>query len=200
MYAYLKGEITQRGPSSVVIEVGGVGYDVRVTTATLADLHDSGPQTIYTHLIVREDAHTLFGFSTEMERRMFLALVGVSGVGATTAVVVLSTMKVPEIVAAIKAEKPEAFKIVKGVGAKTASQIVLDLKSKIAELFQDILPCSPSAEQPVGNADTIDEATKALVALGFKTTGAKQAVLDANRESPGLETAGLFAAALKFLA
>lgn len=198
MYAYLKGEITYRSPAFIVVEAGGVGYHVNVPLSTYTAIHGQERATIYTHLIVREDAHTLYGFATQVERSLFVQLIGVTGVGATTAQLILSSMSVDEVRAAVIGEQAHVLQRVKGIGAKTAKQIILDLKSKLSKEAPDagavLLPT-------LADSQAREEALSALIALGFQRIAVQKALNVVLKESPNLtRVEDLIKAALKALA
>lgn len=198
MYAYLKGEITYRSPAFIVVEAGGVGYHVNVPLSTYTAIHGQERTTIYTHLIVREDAHTLYGFATQVERSLFVQLIGVTGVGATTAQLILSSMSVDEVRAAVIGEQAHVLQRVKGIGAKTAKQIILDLKSKLSKEATDagavLLPT-------LADSQAREEALSALIALGFQRIAVQKALNVVLKESPNLmRVEDLIKAALKALA
>jgi Holliday junction DNA helicase RuvA len=137
--------------------------------------------TIYTHLIIREDAHTLYGFGTQAERSLFVQLIGVTGVGATTAQLIMSSMNVDEIRAAIIGEQVHLLQQVKGIGAKTAKQIILDLKSKLLKDAPDgpvLLPTASNAYR--------EEALSALLALGFNRIAVQKALNALVQEHPNI--------------
>jgi holliday junction DNA helicase RuvA len=171
MYAYLKGEIAYRSPAFIVVEVQGVGYHVNIPLSTYIVLEGKEKATIYTHLIVREDAHTLYGFSTQTERSLFIHLIGVTGVGATTAQLLLSSMSVDEIRAAVIGEQAHVLQRVKGIGAKTAKQIILDLKDKLSKDAGDAPVLLPALDNSVR-----EEALSALLALGFNRIAVQKAL------------------------
>lgn len=172
MYAYLKGEITFRSPAFIVVETGGVGYHVNIPLSTYTAIEGQERATIYTHLIVREDAHTLFGFATQTERNMFVQLIGVTGVGATTAQLILSSMTVDEVRAAIIGEQAHVLQRVKGIGAKSAKQIILDLKGKLSKESPDGPVLLPS----LADNNLREEALSALMALGFNRIAVQKAL------------------------
>jgi Holliday junction DNA helicase RuvA len=180
MYAYLKGEITFRSPAFIVVEVSGVGYHVNIPLSTYTAIQGQERCTIYTHLIVKEDAHTLFGFATQVERNMFIQLIGVTGVGATTAQLILSSMTVDEVRAAVIAEQAHVLQKVKGIGAKTAKQIILDLKSKLSKEAPDAPTLLPSMVDGVVR----EEALSALMALGFNRIAVQKALNAVVRDNP----------------
>jgi Holliday junction DNA helicase RuvA len=198
MYAYLKGEITFRSPAYLIVEVGGVGYHVNIPLSTFTATQGQDRATLYTHLQVKEDAHTLFGFATQVERSMFVQLIGVTGVGATTAQLILSAMTVDEVRAAVIGEQAHVLQRVKGIGAKTAKQIILDLKNKLSKEAPDaaLLPL-PSAQD---NA-LREEALSALLALGFNRIAVQKALNAVQKDNPSLaRVEELIKLALKALA
>lgn len=197
MYAYLKGEITYRSPAFIVVEAGGVGYHVNIPLSTYTVLEGQERATVYTHLIVREDAHTLFGFATQTERGLFVQLIGVTGVGATTAQLILSYMTVDEIRAAIIGEQAHVLQRVKGIGAKTAKQIILDLKSKMTKEAPD----SGAVLLPMLDNNAREEALSALISLGFQRIAVQKALNAVQKDNPNVaRVEDLIKLALKALA
>jgi holliday junction DNA helicase RuvA len=180
VFAYLTGKIAFRNPAFLVVDVHGVGYHVNVPVSTYSALEGKEEATIYTHLIVREDAHTLFGFATQTERGLFIQLIGVTGVGATTAQLLLSSMSVDEIRSAIIGEQAHVLQRVKGIGAKTAKQIILDLKDKLAKGNTSdapvLLPAADNAAR--------EEALAALLTLGFNRIAVQKALNAVQKENP----------------
>ena len=163
MIAYLDGKITYKSPTHIHLDVGGIAYDVQLSLHSYGLLESLDKVKIYTQLIIRDDAHTLYGFMTEEEKNLFNKLISVSGIGPNTARVILSYMTPPDTTNAILTDNVAAFKKVKGVGPKTAQRIILDLKDKLLKSAPD-----------VGNLTSLsapsirDEAISALVALGFQ--------------------------------
>ena len=197
MYAYLKGAITFRNPDFITLEVGGVGYHVNIPLSTYTAMEGKEQVTIYTHLIVREDAHTLFGFATQTERYMFVQLIGVTGVGATTAQLILSSMTVDEVRSAIIGEQAHVLQRVKGIGAKTAKQIILDLKNKLAKEAPDGF----AVLLPAIDNNVREEALSALVSLGFNRIAVQKALNQAMQDNTTLtKVEDLIKQALKILA
>ena len=195
-YAYLKGDLSWKSPAAVVVEVNGVGYHVHIPLSTFSAIQNLDKATIYTHLIVREDAHTLFGFATQVERTMFIQLIGVTGVGATTAQLILSSMTVDEVRSAIIGEQAHVLQRVKGIGGKTAKQIILDLKDKLSKESPDGPVLLPMADQAVR-----EEALNALMSLGFSRIAIQKALNAVLKENPGLtKVEDLIKAALRALA
>jgi Holliday junction DNA helicase RuvA len=179
MFAYLKGEITYRSPAFIVVDVNGVGYHVNIPLSTYTAIQGQERATIYTHLIVREDAHTLFGFGTQAERSLFVQLIGVTGVGATTAQLILSSMTVDEVRAAVIGEQAHVLQKVKGIGAKTAKQIILDLKTKLTKESPDGPVLLPALDNTVR-----EEALSALVSLGFNRIAVQKALNAVMKDNP----------------
>lgn len=197
MYAYLKGEITYRTPTFIVVDVQGVGYHVNIPLSTFTAIEGQDKATIYTHLIVREDAHTLYGFATQTERNMFIQLIGVTGVGATTAQLILSSMTVDEVRAAVIGEQAHILQKVKGIGAKSAKQIILDLKSKLSKESPD----GPVLLPNMVDSLVREEALSALLALGFNRIAVQKALNNVVAANPGaLKVEDLIKLALKALA
>jgi Holliday junction DNA helicase RuvA len=179
MYAYLKGEITFRSPAFLVLDVNGVGYHVNIPLSTYSAVEGQERATLYTHLLVREDAHTLYGFATQTERSLFVQLIGVTGVGATTAQLILSSMTVDEVRSAVIGEQAHVLQRVKGIGAKTAKQIILDLKSRLTKEAPEGAVLLPLADNTIR-----EEALSALVALGFNRIAVQKALNAVLKEQP----------------
>lgn len=197
MYAYLKGDITFKSPAFITLEVNGIGFHVNIPLSTYTAIEGQERTTIYTHLIVKEDSHTLFGFATQTERYMFVQLIGVTGVGATTAQLILSSMTVDEVRTAVIGEQAHVLQRVKGIGAKTAKQIILDLKSKLTKEAPDgmavLLPAVDNAIR--------EEALSALIALGFNRIAVQKALNQVMKDNASAgKVEELIKAALKALA
>ena len=176
MYEYIKGLLVEATPAYAVIECGGVGYYINISVNTYSQIVALQQVSLYIHQIVREDALLLYGFFNKEERTVFRQLISVSGIGANTASVMLSSMTVKEIAGAILTENVNAIKSVKGIGLKTAQRVILDLKDKID--MADVLPAQfAAAEGPEISAGGVaKEAIEALVALGYSQTEANRAV------------------------
>lgn len=197
MYAYLKGEITYRSPAFITLEVNGIGFHLNIPLSTYTALQGQERSTVYTHLIVKEDSHTLYGFATQVERSMFVNLIGVTGVGATTAQLILSSMTVDEVRAAVIGEQAHILQRVKGIGAKTAKQIILDLKNKLSKEA----PESPTLLPSIADESLREEALSALLALGFNRIAVQKALNAILREQPNIsKVEELIKLALKSLA
>lgn len=161
MIEFLKGRLVEKNPSFVVIECNGVGYYVNISLHTYSQIPDKESITLYTHVSIREDAHVLYGFAAPDERVFFRQLISVSGVGATTAQLVLSSLTPADAAAAIVNEEVAILQGVKGIGGKTAQRIIIDLKDKVSKL-------EINQEISFGSHNTNkQEALSALLALGF---------------------------------
>jgi Holliday junction DNA helicase RuvA len=163
MYEYIKGSIIQRQPTHLVVETGGIGYHISISLHSFTQLDGVKEATILTHLIVKEDSHTLFGFTTEEERFLFIQLISVNGVGPNTARLILSSLEPISIRSAIINGDDLMFKKVKGVGPKTAQRIIIDLRDKMAK----DLPSLDSKDNKSTAYHLKNEAISALIALGF---------------------------------
>ncbi len=168
MIHHLNGRLIEKSPTHAVIECGGVGYFVNISLHTFSALGEDENVRLLTHLVVREDAHTLFGFHQEDERTVFLKLISVSGVGASTGRMIMSSMSPDEVKTAILGGDVKAIQSVKGIGAKTAQRIIVDLQDKIGEVAggTEIIPLG-------GNTAKL-EALSALSSLGFDKTKANK--------------------------
>lgn len=182
MIAYLDGKITYKSPTHIFVDVGGIAYDVQISLNTYGVIESLDTTKLYTQLIVRDDAHNLFGFHTMEEKELFNKLISVSGIGPNTARVILSYMTPKETVNAILTDNVAAFKKVKGVGPKTAQRIILDLKDKVVKNAADI-PDLESLTSP----SIRDEAIAALLALGFQKNQVNKAVDKALSQDSGID-------------
>ena len=180
MIAHIEGILESKIPTQVVIDVNGVGYILNISLNTYDELPSKGKLRLFSHLIVREDAHILYGFSQEEERMMFRELINVSGVGASTALMVLSSMKPSEVILAVDQSDVNAFKSVKGIGLKSAQRIIVDLKGKL-----DKIESNNDFLSPQGNTYK-NEALSALLVLGIdkkKASNTIDAILKNNEIS-----------------
>ena len=169
MINHIDGKLVDKTPTQVVIDCNGVGYSINISLQTFSKINDERCK-LFTHLSVKEDSHTLYGFITENERKLFRHLISVSGVGPSTAQVILSTYKSDEIINYISASDVAAIKNVKGIGLKTAQRIIIDLKDKVSK-------SAISDEISLDLNNTIqNEALSALVALGFSKKIAQQKI------------------------
>lgn len=170
MYSYFKGKLVEKSPTDAVIDCNGVAYQLNISLQTFTAIKDQEQCKLYAHLVVREDVQALYGFATIGERAIFRQLILVSGVGANTARMILSSMTKDEVFNAILSENVAALQAVKGIGGKTAQRIILDLKDKIGKEGQtaEILSDSHNTNK--------EEALSALVMLGFARNTADKAL------------------------
>lgn len=161
MYEYIKGYVAELTPASAVIECNGIGYFVNISLNTYSFLSNRKEVMLYLHYVVREDAQLFYGFKDKRERELFRLLVSVSGIGANTARMILSSLSSDEVVAAIASNNVDVLKSVKGIGAKTAQRVIIELKDKIDKdnISEEVLF--------VNNNNHREEAQSALVMLGF---------------------------------
>ncbi|HAR19481.1 MAG TPA: Holliday junction branch migration protein RuvA [Cytophagales bacterium] len=173
MIAYVEGEIKELDPTFVVMETGGLGYLIKISLNTFSTLKSLKKALVHTHLHIKEDAHTLFGFADKLEKKLFLDLISVNGIGPGTALVLLSSLNPAELQKAIAQEDVRAIQSVKGIGAKTAQLVVLQLKDKV-------LKENPSLpQQNLGKTQgnkLRDEALQALITLGYTKQVAEKTV------------------------
>lgn len=183
MISYIKGPISFKNPTFIVVEAGGIGYRINISLNTYAKIEKSETIKILTHLQVKEDSHTLYGFAEEAERKLFRHLISVSGIGPSTAQTMLSAMSPEEARAAIVGENLAAFKTVKGIGPKTAKRLILDLKDK---LLKD---GGATAIVAAGVDNTLrNEALSALVSLGFNKIQSQKVLSKILKEQPQVKT------------
>ncbi len=193
MIAFLKGRFITKSPAAVVMEVDGVGYEVQISLNTYSRIQSLPEGILHTCLLIREDAHTLFGFFDMAEKEMFQQLISVSGIGASTARVMLSYMKPAELAAAIIQPDLRALEGIKGIGKKTAERIVLELKDKLQKT-------SPETNiLPLKNNTLQQDAFNALLALGISRQAALQALEKAGHEGTHLSVEELIKKALRTL-
>lgn len=195
MIAFLRGNFIKKTPSYVHVETGGVGYEVQISLNTYSKIQDLKEGALQTHLIVREDAHILFGFFDLSEKEMFLQLIAISGIGANTARVMLSYMKPDELSRAIIRGDVRTLEGIKGIGKKTAERIVVELRDKLAKqpIETDI-----NISGLKGNSLHSD-ALNALIALGINRQGAEQALKRVLEQDPNVGVELLVKKALQSL-
>lgn len=170
MYAYIDGRLTFKSPTHIIVEAGGIGYQIHISLHTFAALGSQERCKIYTWLHVKEDAHTLYGFADEGERRLFLHLISVSGIGPSTGRMMLSSLNPNEIQQAIVNADVAQMQRIKGIGAKSAQRIILELQDRLKKEGIESLISAPI------NNSIKDEALSALVMLGFTKQTADKAL------------------------
>lgn len=198
MIEYLKGTLADLTPALAVIECHGVGYGVNISLNTFSAIQGKQEVKLWITESIREDAYQLWGFSTRTERELFLLLTSVSGIGAGTSRVILSSMTVPELAAVISEGNDKMLKTVKGIGPKAAQRIIVDLRDKIGSLgIEAASPTAPAS--PVVNKEVMDEAVAALTMLGFSPTPAHKAVQKILTDEPEAPVERVIKLALKML-
>lgn len=170
MIAQLQGKLIEKNATNLIIDCNGVGYDVKISLNTYSTIGSEEFTKVYTQFIVREDAQLLYGFATKEEREMFNLLISVSGIGPNTAMIMLSSLMPAEIAHAIQVEDVRTIQSIKGIGAKTAQRVIIDLKDKVLKFSftEEILP--------VGHNTNKFDALTALVSLGFDKKNAEKAL------------------------
>lgn len=173
MFAYLKGKLAHKDPTFVILDINGVGYEVKISLNTYSKIKDQENIQLFTHFHVKEDAQTLFGFADTHEKQTFLHLVSISGVGPSIGLMVLSSLSPQEVEHAILSEDVGTIQSVKGIGAKTAQRIILELKDKVGKdsAGGDLLNLPISSHNTTRN-----EALAALVTLGINKAAAQKSI------------------------
>ena len=170
MYAYLQGKFTYKSPAQVYVDINGVGYEVNISLNTYSHIQLLEEGKLYTYLQIKEDGHILYGFFDRMEKDMFIMLIGISGVGAATARMMLSNLKPDEINRAIAQGNVKVLEGVKGIGKKTAERLILELKDKVGKIISDI-------NIPVTACSSLQQdALNALIALGISRPQAEASI------------------------
>src|SRR5688500_7293081 len=170
MIAYVKGDFALKTPALVHVDVNGVGYEVQISLNTFSHIESLSKGILYTYLHIKEDAHTLYGFFEVSEKEMFLQLISITGVGASTARMMLSSLKAEEIAKAIIQGNARALEAVKGIGKKTAERIVLELRDRLSKQSLE------SNISPVRGNRTEQDALEALISLGIARAAGEQAI------------------------
>ena len=193
MIDYIKGKIVELSPAHAVVEVSDIGYHVNISLATYSELNGKDNAKMYVYEVISEDSHTLFGFFGRQERQLFLLLISVSGVGANTARVILSSIAIDDLQSAIQTGNAAILKSVKGIGSKTAERIIVDLKDKVSKIEIS------TVDKPVVDNVLTDEAVAALVMLGFSQMPAQKAVRKVIEINPQLTIEQVIKQSLKRL-
>lgn len=193
MIEYLNSSIGELEPTLAVMECAGVGYGVNITLMDYAKLQQLKQAKLYIHESIREDAHELYGFLSKQSRELFRMLIGVSGVGPNTARLILSSLSEDQLIDAIANDKPASLKSVKGIGGKTAQRIIVDLKDKIKATDITLISSTPIA------GEAFDDATAALVMLGFNPQASRTALKKIFTDDPNVTTEKAIKLALTML-
>ena len=206
MIEYIKGELTELTPALATVEAAGIGYGLNISLNTFSAIQGlradgTGKKNVklYVYEAIREDAHQLYGFVNKKEREMFLLLISVSGVGANTARMILSSLSVSELCNAISTNNERLIKGIKGIGLKTAQRIIVDLRDKIVALgIAEEIPVGGQVSAPV-NSQVKDEAVSALTMLGFAPAPSQKVVVAIMQEQPNAPVEQVVKQALKMI-
>lgn len=193
MVEYIKGEITELTPTYAVLEAAGIGYGINITLPCYTAMEGKKEARLLIHEVIREDAWVYFGFLDESERVLFRLLIGVSGVGANTARMILSSIPTLELEHVIMSGDVRRLKAVKGIGAKTAERIIVDLKDKIKPTDSTLLI------QPAASSQDFDEALAAMVMLGFPKQAAHKVLTKLYNAEPSLKVEAAIKKALTMM-
>ncbi len=193
MIAHLQGKLVEKTPTHIVIDCGGVGYHVNISLHTYSLLPDTDFVKLFTHLQIKEDSHTLFGFVEKSEKEIFKLLISVSGIGASIARTMLSSLDPKQITNAIASGDVATIQSIKGIGSKTAQRVILDLKEKVLKLY-DL--DEVSMQQSNTNRD---EALSALEVLGFLRKASEKVIEKIVKEDPDASVESIIKKALKNL-
>ena len=192
MITQIKGRLIEKSPTELVVDCNGIGYSVNISLNTYSQIGDNENIKLYTYLLIKEDSHSLYGFFKKSERSLFKLLISVSGVGASTARMMLSSLSPSEIISAIMSENVQVVQSIKGIGLKTAQRIILELKDKVLSLDEagdDSLTLNKQSE----------EASSALEVLGYSKKQTSKLLTKIISENPGINVESIIKKALNKL-
>lgn len=193
MIDYLSGQLTEITPTSAIVECSGIGYEVNISLIDFTSIQNEKNVKLYIHEAIREDAHLLYGFTSKRGRELFRLLIGVSGVGPNTARLILSAITVTDLEQTIASGNDSILKSVKGIGAKTAQRIIVDLKDKIKVGESTLISMSPTS------SESYDEALSALIMLGFTSQQSQKVLKKLFADTPSITVENAIKMALKML-
>ena len=203
MFEYIKGELTELTPALAVVEAAGVGYAINISLNTYSAIQGKKEVRLFIHEALsaggRDDSFTLYGFATKKERELYRLLITVSGVGANTARMILSSLSASELGHAIASGNDKLLKSVKGIGLKTAQRIIVDLKDKVLSLGITQEMSATGVGQPIAESPVKEEAVSALVMLGFSPAPSAKVVDQVIKDNPGIEVQQVVKLALKLI-
>ena len=203
MFEYIKGELTELTPALAVVEAAGVGYAINISLNTYSAIQGKNDVRLFIHEALsaggRDDSFTLYGFATKKERELYRLLITVSGVGANTARMILSSLSASELGNAIASGNDKLLKSVKGIGLKTAQRIIVDLKDKVLSLGITQEMSATGVGQPIVESPVKEEAVSALVMLGFSPAPSAKVVDQVMKDNPGIEVQQVVKLALKLI-
>jgi len=195
MIGRLRGTLAEKQPPKLLLDVGGVGYEVEAPMSTFYQLPEIGQElTLLTHMVVREDAQLLFGFASESERQLFRTLIKVNGVGAKLALTILSGIAADEFARAVQDGDAATLVRLPGIGKKTAERLIVEMRDRLSD-WQPVATLQPGAESVITRPNAVQDAVSALIALGYKPPEASRLV--GQVDSDGLASEMIIKAALK---
>ena len=192
MITQIKGRLVEKSPTEVVVDCNGIGYSINISLNTFSKIGNEENIKLYTHLIIKEDSHSLYGFFDKSERSLFKLLISVSGVGASTSRMMLSSLTPNEIVSAIMTENVQVIQSIKGIGLKTSQRVILELKDKVLSL-------EGSEQQELNLNNESSEAASALEVLGYSQKQTSKILSKIITENPGINVETLIKKALNKL-
>ncbi len=192
MITQIKGRLVEKSPTEVVVDCNGIGYSINISLNTFSKIGNEENIKLYTHLIIKEDSHSLYGFFDKSERSLFKLLISVSGVGASTSRMMLSSLTPNEIVSAIMTENVQVIQSIKGIGLKTSQRVILELKDKVLSL-------EGSDKQELNLNNESNEAASALEVLGYSQKQTSKILSKIISENPGINVETLIKKALNKL-
>ena len=192
MITQIKGRLVEKSPTEVVVDCNGIGYSINISLNTFSKIGNEENIKLYTHLIIKEDSHSLYGFFEKSERSLFKLLISVSGVGASTGRMMLSSLTPNEIVSAIMTENVQVIQSIKGIGLKTSQRVILELKDKVLSL-------EGSDKQELNLNNESNEAASALEVLGYSQKQTSKILSKIIAENPGINVETLIKKALNKL-
>ena len=192
MITQIKGRLIEKSPTELVIDCNGVGYSINISLNTYSQIGDDENIKLFTHLIIKEDSHSLYGFFKKSERSLFKLLISVSGVGASTARMMLSSLSPGEIISAIMSDSVQIIQSIKGIGTKTAQRVILELKDKVMMLDE-------SENEHFNFSNESTEAASALEVLGYSQKQTSKILTQIMSENPGINVETLIKKALNKL-
>lgn len=199
MIEFIRGNIDDITPTKAVIETNGVGYALNISLNTYTAIQNNKDAKLYVFEVIREDAYTLFGFATHLERDLFELLISVSGVGGQTARMILSAFTPADLANIVQTEDVRSLKSVKGIGPKAAQRIIVDLKDKMTNFIGSSESSGNTSQEVKANSPIIKEAVQALTVLGFAPAPTQKIVIQIVKEEPSIPVEGIIKKALKML-
>ena len=199
MIEFIRGTIDDVTPTKVIVEANGIGYALNISLNTYTAIQSKQEAKLYVFEVIREDAFTLYGFSTHLERDLFELLISVSGVGGQTARMILSAFTPADLANIVQTEDVRSLKSVKGIGPKAAQRIIVDLKDKMSSFIGTSEGCDNTTQEVKANSPLIEEAVQALTVLGFSPAITKKIVMQTVKENSSIPVEGIIKKALKML-